>query len=51
MAFRLSAKLLQAAAVKRTTGLTGLDVVPNARQVLVKLYEKTLKDIQVRAGR
>ncbi len=48
MAFRLTARLLQqhGAIVKKSTGLTGLDVVPNAREVLVKLYEKTLKDIQ-----
>ena len=32
---------------KATTGLTGLNVVPNAREVLIKLYEKTLRDIQV----
>jgi phage tail tape-measure protein len=48
MAFRLTARLLQqhGAIIKKSTGLTGLDVVPNAREVLVKLYEKTLKDIQ-----
>jgi NADH dehydrogenase (ubiquinone) 1 alpha subcomplex subunit 5 len=34
--------------VKATTGIFGLDVVPNAREVLTKLYEKTLKDVQVR---
>lgn len=48
MAFRLSGRVLQQV-VKKSTGLTGLDVVPNAREVLVKLYEKTLKDVQVRA--
>lgn len=37
--------LLQA--VKRSTGLVGLSVVPNARQVLVQLYNKTLNDIKV----
>lgn len=36
------------AAVKRTTGIVGLDVVPNARAVLIKLYEKTLNDVKVR---
>jgi hypothetical protein len=46
MAFRLSGRVLQQV-VKKSTGLTGLDVVPNAREVLVKLYEKTLKDVQV----
>jgi hypothetical protein len=33
--------------VKRTTGVVGLPVEPRAREVLVALYEKTLKDIQV----
>lgn len=33
---------------KQRTGLVGIEVVPNAREVLVSLYEKTLKDIQVR---
>lgn len=32
--------------VKETTGIVGLDVVPNARQVLIGLYSKTLKEIQ-----
>jgi NADH dehydrogenase (ubiquinone) 1 alpha subcomplex subunit 5 len=32
---------------KLTTGITGLDVVPNAREVLIRLYEKTLADVQV----
>lgn len=34
------------AKVKETTGIVGLDVVPNARQVLIELYSKTLKEIQ-----
>lgn len=34
------------AKVKQTTGITGLDVVPNAREVLINLYNKTLKEIQ-----
>ena len=34
--------------IKRTTGLVGLDVVPDARNVLIKLYEKTLRDVKVR---
>lgn len=33
--------------VKKTTGLVGLDVVPDARNVLIKLYEKTLRDVKV----
>lgn len=35
------------AKVKQTTGIVGLDVVPNARAVLIDLYSKTLKEIQV----
>ncbi|KAF2315545.1 hypothetical protein GH714_040051 [Hevea brasiliensis] len=34
------------AKVKQTTGIVGLDVVPNAREVLINLYTKTLKEIQ-----
>ncbi|XP_010482661.1 PREDICTED: probable NADH dehydrogenase [ubiquinone] 1 alpha subcomplex subunit 5, mitochondrial [Camelina sativa] len=34
------------AKVKETTGIVGLDVVPNARVVLIDLYNKTLKEIQ-----
>ena len=35
--------------VKLTTGITGLDVIPNAREVLIRLYEKTLVDVAVMA--
>ncbi|KAG8476322.1 hypothetical protein CXB51_033245 [Gossypium anomalum] len=31
---------------KETTGIVGLDVVPNAREVLIGLYNKALKEIQ-----
>ncbi|KAL9381547.1 hypothetical protein Peur_027204 [Populus x canadensis] len=34
------------ARVKQTTGIVGLDVVPNARAVLINLYTKTLKEIK-----
>lgn len=34
------------AKVKQTTGIVGLDVVPNAREVLINLYNKTLKEIK-----
>lgn len=34
------------ARVKQTTGIVGLDVVPNAREVLIELYSKTLKEIK-----
>lgn len=33
--------------VKKTTGIVGLDVVPNAKEVLTRLYEKTLSDIKI----
>ncbi|KAH9309260.1 hypothetical protein KI387_037171 [Taxus chinensis] len=35
------------AMVKESTGIVGLDVVPNARQVLISLYNKTLKEVQI----
>ncbi|KAG1338812.1 putative NADH dehydrogenase [ubiquinone] 1 alpha subcomplex subunit 5 [Cocos nucifera] len=34
------------AKVKETTGIVGLEVVPNAREVLISLYGRTLKEIQ-----
>lgn len=34
------------ARVKETTGIVGLEVVPNAREVLIGLYTKTLKEIR-----
>jgi NADH dehydrogenase (ubiquinone) 1 alpha subcomplex subunit 5 len=34
------------AKVKQTTGIVGLDVAPNAREVLINLYSKTLKEIK-----
>lgn len=34
------------AKVKETTGIVGLDVVPNARAVLISLYTKTLNEIK-----
>ncbi|KAK8819609.1 NADH dehydrogenase [ubiquinone] 1 alpha subcomplex subunit 5 [Blastocystis sp. ATCC 50177/Nand II] len=34
------------ATVKRTTGMVGLPVIPNARAVLTELYDKTLENIQ-----
>ncbi|CAI9762440.1 unnamed protein product [Fraxinus pennsylvanica] len=33
--------------LKETTGIVGLDVVPNAREVLIGLYSKTLEEIKV----
>ncbi|CAD6340903.1 unnamed protein product [Miscanthus lutarioriparius] len=35
-----------ARAVKETTGIVGLEVVPNAREVLIGLYTRTLKEIE-----
>lgn len=34
------------AKVKETTGIVGLEVVPNAREVLISLYNKTLNEIK-----
>lgn len=34
------------AKVKETTGIVGLEVVPNAREVLINLYNKALKEIK-----
>ncbi|KAL8095842.1 hypothetical protein AgCh_036997 [Apium graveolens] len=43
---RFTRPLMMMSRVKDTTGIVGLDVVPNARQVLIGLYSKTLKEIQ-----
>ncbi|EPS60061.1 hypothetical protein M569_14744 [Genlisea aurea] len=43
---RLSRPLLAMAKVKETTGIVGLEVVPNAREVLIGLYTKTLDEIK-----
>ncbi|CBK23460.2 subunit NDUFA5 [Blastocystis hominis] len=32
--------------VKRTTGLVGVPVIPNARAVLTELYDKTLENVK-----
>lgn len=46
--FRLTSVLRQSVQhVKKTTGIVGLDVVPNAKEVLTRLYEKTLSDIKI----
>ncbi|KAK8956838.1 hypothetical protein KSP39_PZI001258 [Platanthera zijinensis] len=34
------------AKVKETTGIVGLEVVPNAREVLISLYKRTLTEIK-----
>lgn len=38
--------MMMMARMKETTGIVGLDVVPNAREVLISLYNKTLKEIE-----
>ncbi|KAK3008260.1 hypothetical protein RJ639_014946, partial [Escallonia herrerae] len=43
---RFSRPLMLSARVKETTGIVGLEVVPNAREVLIGLYSRTLKEIQ-----
>ncbi|GLJ37396.1 hypothetical protein SUGI_0759070 [Cryptomeria japonica] len=35
------------AKVKESTGIVGLEVVPNAREVLISLYQKTLKEVEI----
>ncbi len=40
--FRRSLVKLAATAVKQTTGITGIPVVPNAREVLISLYRRTI---------
>jgi NADH dehydrogenase (ubiquinone) 1 alpha subcomplex subunit 5 len=40
-------RVLQLAVKKTTTGIVGLPVNPNARQDLIKLYQKTLQEIKV----
>lgn len=40
------AMLMAAGKVKSTTGIVGLEVVPNAREVLIDLYSKTLKEVE-----
>lgn len=35
------------ATVKRTTGLVGVPVIPNARAVLIDLYNRTLENVKV----
>lgn len=40
---RLAGPLL--ASVKDSTGIVGLEVVPNAREVLISLYQQTLKAV------
>lgn len=43
---RVARPLMMMARVKETTGIVGLDVVPNAREVLIGLYTKTLEEIK-----
>jgi hypothetical protein len=41
-------RVLRMAAKKTTTGIVGLPVNPNARQDLIKIYQKTLQEIKLR---
>ncbi|KAJ8554372.1 hypothetical protein K7X08_025050 [Anisodus acutangulus] len=43
---RVARPFMMMAKVKETTGIVGLDVVPNAREVLINLYGKTLDEIK-----
>ncbi|CAH9114852.1 unnamed protein product [Cuscuta epithymum] len=43
---RIVRPLMMTAKVKETTGIVGLEVVPNAREVLINLYRKTLDEIK-----
>ena len=44
--YRMFVTRVLCAAVKRTTGLVGVPVIPNARAVLVELYDKTLENVK-----
>jgi hypothetical protein len=50
-ALRLGSRAFSSAAVrapvKLSTGIVGLDVVPNAREVLAQLYARTLSEVKV----
>jgi NADH dehydrogenase (ubiquinone) 1 alpha subcomplex subunit 5 len=48
MAFRVSRVLM--AYAKKTTGIVGLDVQPNARQILIDLYNRILDELTVSAA-
>ncbi|KAL2550538.1 putative NADH dehydrogenase [ubiquinone] 1 alpha subcomplex subunit 5 [Forsythia ovata] len=43
---RVARPIMMMARLKETTGIVGLDVVPNAREVLIGLYTKTLEEIK-----
>ena len=43
--------LYSATGIKKSTGIPGLEVVVNARDVLVELLEKQLEDIKVNIGK
>ncbi|GJU54018.1 probable NADH dehydrogenase [ubiquinone] 1 alpha subcomplex subunit 5, mitochondrial [Tanacetum coccineum] len=44
--FARPSSMMMMSKLKETTGIVGLDVVPNAREVLIGLYNKTLTEIQ-----
>lgn len=43
----VSAARLFSTVTKRSTGIVGLDVVPEGRAVLAALYERILRDVRV----
>eukprot|EP00514_Thraustochytrium_sp_LLF1b_P002956 CAMPEP_0184519564 /NCGR_PEP_ID=MMETSP0198_2-20121128/6697_1 /TAXON_ID=1112570 /ORGANISM="Thraustochytrium sp., Strain LLF1b" /LENGTH=112 /DNA_ID=CAMNT_0026910095 /DNA_START=238 /DNA_END=576 /DNA_ORIENTATION=- len=43
----MATRVLRMAAAKRTTGLVGLAVVPDAREKLIDMYNKTLEKVKV----
>lgn len=42
-------RVLRMAVKKTTTGIVGIPVNANARQDLIKIYQKTLQEVKVRA--
>ena len=47
MSFRMFVSRVLCTTLKRTTGLVGVPVIPNARSVLIELYDKTLENVKV----
>lgn len=47
MSCRMFVSRVLCTTLKRTTGLVGVPVIPNARSVLIELYDKTLENVKV----
>jgi len=45
--FQVGGRITGVGAVKASTGIVGLDVVPDAREVLIDLYQRTLSEVKV----